>query len=59
MLGKAICSADIVKLFFYIPSYVDCVLASSGSNWFSCVDGEVLIDWSRGKLRILLRSWCY
>jgi hypothetical protein len=59
MPGKAICSADIVILFVYIPGYVDCVLASSGSNWFSYVDGEVLIDWSRGKLRILLWSWCY
>jgi hypothetical protein len=39
----------IVKLFVYILSYVDCLLANSGSNWFIYVDGGVLMEWSRGK----------
>jgi len=31
----------------YIPSYVDCLLARSGWNWFSCVDGGIdqLVSW--------------
>jgi len=36
-----------------MPSYVDCLLARSGWNWFSCVDGGVMIGWSRGKWRIV------
>jgi hypothetical protein len=64
MPEKAMWSADIVKWFVYkrfvyIPTYVDCLLASSGSNWVICADCGVLMDWSRGKLRILIRSWCY
>jgi len=49
MPENAICSANIVKLFVYITRYVDCLLASSGSNWFIFDDGGVLIEWSRGK----------
>jgi hypothetical protein len=48
MPENAICSGDIVKLFVYITRYVDCLLASSGSNWIIC-DYGVLIEWSRGK----------
>ena len=39
-------SSDTVKFFVYVPSYVECLLARSGWNWFSCVDGRVLIGWS-------------
>ena len=37
----------------YIPSYVDCLLVRSGWNWFSCVDGGILIGWSCGKWHIV------
>jgi len=49
MPENAIRSANIVKLFVYITCYVDCLLASSGSNWIIFDDGGVLIEWSRGK----------
>ena len=49
MPENAIRSANIVKLFVYITCYVDCLLASSGSDWFVCDDGGVLIECSRGK----------
>jgi hypothetical protein len=55
MQEYAILSANILKLCVYITRYVDCLLARSGSNWFICDDGGVFIDWSRGKLRILMR----
>jgi hypothetical protein len=37
------------NFFVYMPSYVACLLARSGWNWFSWVDGGVLIGWSHGK----------
>jgi hypothetical protein len=39
---NAVGSADIVKLL-HIPTCVDCLLARLRWNWFSSVDGGVLI----------------
>jgi len=35
---NSIGSANIIKLYVYVPSYGDCLLEGSGWNWFGCVE---------------------